>query len=413
MRKVSQPSQEGTTKLPTKHVKGFKFRIYPTEEQKILFAKTFGCCRYVWNRALHEAMEEYKHYLALKDTNPSNTLPKPILSGFEFCSRLTSYKQDPNCLWLNEVSAVSLQQTMLHLGTAFSRFFKERIGYPNSKKRTNRQSFTMMTTGFRFKEGKLYIAKSNEPLEVLWSRELPSDPTSCTISMTPSGDYDISFVCEYFPKQTHGTGIIGIDLGLTDLVVTSEGTKIPNPKYTKQYENKLARLQRVHARKHKGSNNKDKARIKVAQQYQKIVNSRNDHLHKLSRILADENQVIGLEKLVVSNMVKNPKLSKSINDASWSTLTSQIQYKAVESQNCKIVYMDCWYPSSHICHVDQYRLEHKLSLKDRSWTCPQCGTTHDRDINAAINIRNEAILTIELNGANRPGHITLIADRPH
>lgn len=376
-------------------VKGFKYRIYPTVDQIELFNKTFGCVRYVYNRGLADAKREYEYYLAHKDTNPSNVLVKPILTGYEFCNRLITYKADINSLWLNEVNAVSLQQAMFHLGSAFSTFFKSRKGYPAFKNKTSIQSFTLMTTGFRFKENKLYIAKSKEPLNVKWSRELPSVSSSCVISKTPSGKYYISFTCEYTPVKTSGTGQTGIDLGLKDFLVSSDGIKIPNPKHLKNKEKHLKRVQQALSRKQKGSKNRIKARIKVAIAHEKIANTRNDFLHKLSTNLINENQVIGVEKLKVSNMVKNHKLAKSISDVAWSRFCTMLNYKSLASQNCTLVYMDTWYPSSHLCNIDGYLLEHKLKLSDRQWTCPQCGTLHDRDINAAKNILKVTLATVK------------------
>ncbi|EKD22673.1 MAG: hypothetical protein ACD_84C00014G0004 [uncultured bacterium] len=394
--------------------KGYKFEIYPNIEQKELLENTFGCCRFVWNKALDNAKKEYEFFLAHKDLNPSNIILKPNLSGYEFVNRLIKYKSDPETQWLNDVNSVALQQTMLHLGTAFSIFFKNRKGYPAFKKKHNRQSFSLMTNSFRFKGEQLFIAKSKDPLIVGFSRKLPSQPSSATISKSPTGRYYISFICEYIPTKTNGKGKIGIDLGLKDFLVTSDGIKIPNPKHLKKHEKRLKRLQQSLSKKRKGSKSRNKARIKVAKQYEVVSNCRNDFQHKLSRILVNENQVIGLEKLIVKNMVKNRKLSKAISDVAWGSFTSKLNYKAKESQNCKLVYMDCWYPSSHICNVDHIQLDRKLSLSERTWKCPHCNTIHDRDINAAINIRNEAILTIELfQLQTKAGHVTFLANRPH
>jgi putative transposase len=284
---------------------------------------------------------------------------------------------------------------MLHLGSAFSTFFKNRKGYPAFKSKHGKQSFSLMSFNLRFKEKELFIPKSKDPLRVKWSRELPNSPSSATINKTPSGKYFISFVCEYIPVKTNGTGQIGLDLGLKDFLVTSDGTKISNPKYLKNKERHLKRVQQALSRKKKGSKNRAKARIKVALVHEKIVNTRNDFLHKLSTNIINENQVIGVEKLKVSNMIKNHSLAKSISDVAWGRFCQMLNYKALASQNCSIVYMDTWYPSSHLCSVDGYLLEHKLKLSDRLWTCPQCGTVHDRDINAAKNILKVTLATVK------------------
>ena len=394
-------------------IKGYKFPFYPTADQIEQLNKTFGCCRYVWNKALFEVKTEFEYYKLHKDLNTIVPPVNPNVTGYGLVNRLLKYKHDPESLWLNEVSSVALQQTMLHLGTAFSTFFKNRKGFPNFKKRQNKQSFTLMKNSFRFKDGNLFIANTKDPINVVYSRDLPSDPSSATITKTASGNYYISFVCEYIPIKTNGKGIIGIDLGLTDFLVTSDGLKIPNPKNTKKYEDQLKRKQQSLSKKHKASKNRNKARIIVAKIHERISNCRNDFQHKLSRNLVNENQVIGLEKLIVKNMVKNHKLAKSISDAGWSSFTDKLNYKAIESQNCSLIYMDCWYPSSHICSDCDTKLDRKLSLSERQWICPQCGSVHDRDTNAAINIGNEAITQIEIFGIKPNQQIILLANSVH
>lgn len=370
--------------------KRYRFRIYPTEEQKQFLAKTFGCCRYVYNRALTDAKLEYENYLKQKEAGVVN-LTRPTTTGYDFVNKLHGYKTDPNSLWLNEAIAVALQQSMLHLGTTYSRFFKERKGYPRFKKKTNHESFSLMGNAFRLLGKDLYIARLKTNLKINWHRELPSTPSSLTITKTPSGKYFVSFVCEFEPKKTSGTKITGIDLGLSSYATLSDGMKIENPRYLKKYEKKLARAQRRLSRRVKGSKNRNKARIEVAKCHERISNCRQDHLHKLSRRLVNENQVIGLEALVPRNMVKNRHLAKPISDASWGTFKNLLLYKTVESQHCTVVIMDTWYPSSHICNHCGTKRESKLKLSQRSWTCDQCNTKHDRDINAAMNIRQEAI----------------------
>ena len=183
--------------------KGYKFRLYPTAEQRDLLERTFGCCRYVYNRALAEAREEYQKYLTLKESSSLVPLKKPDVSGYGFSAKLPQYKADPESSWLTEVSSVALVQSMLHLGTAFRRFFKEKKGYPHFKKKQNKQSFTLIAGyGFGFCDGVFTIPKCKTPLKVGFSRELPSAPSQCTISRTPSGKYYVSFLCEYSPEKT-------------------------------------------------------------------------------------------------------------------------------------------------------------------------------------------------------------------
>jgi putative transposase len=391
--------------------KGFKYPIYPTEDQKILLEKTFGCCRYVYNKGLAEAIKAYEDYkLATKCNFKVN---KPKVSGYDFVNKLIVYKHDPETPWLKEVNSVALQQSMIHLGSAFTKFFKTKKGYPKFKSKSNRQSFTLMKTSFRFKEKKLYIAKSDDLLKIGYSRKLPSEPSSAVISKTPTGKYYISFVCEYFPTKTNGQGKIGIDLGIKDFLVTNNGLKVPNPKNYNKCQHQLKRRQQSLSRKKKGSKNRNKARIVVAKQHERIANLRNDFLHKLSRKLVNENQVIGVETLKVANMVRNRKLAKSISDVAWSSFTTMLKYKAIESQNCTLVFMDSFFPSSHICSVDGEKLTRKLSLKERSWTCPVCNTLHDRDINAAKVIRDEAILTIALSKIPENKGTLVLANAKH
>lgn len=399
------------SKITKPFVKGYKFEIYPNKEQIELLEKTFGCCRFVWNKALAEAKQEHEFYIAHKDVNSIIPVLKPNVTGFGFVNKLTWYKANPEYQWLNEVNSVSLQQAMLHLGASYSEFFKKRKGYPKFKKKSNRQSFTLMNNSFRFKEGEFYIAKSKEPLEVKFSRALPSAPSSCVISKTPSGKYYVSFICEYFPEKTNGSGKIGIDLGLKDFLVDSNGNRFTNPKYLEHKQKKLARYQRALSRKQKGSQNRNKSRLKVAKLHEDITNARNDFLHKLSRKLVNENQVIGVEKLKVKNMVKNRRLAKAISSASWSRFCEMLNYKSRESQNCSIVYMDTYFPSTHTCNNTGLKLDYKLKLSQRTWKCPHCGEEHDRDLNAARNIRDEALVTMELHKVPDHSGIVLIANR--
>ena len=374
-------------------VKGFKFPIYPTEEQCILLEKTFGCCRFVYNKGLAEAKRDYESYLERKESLIG--LKAPGSSGYDLVKKLPLYKKNPDLQWLKEISAVALQQSMLHLGMAFTRFFREKKGYPKFKKKQHRQSFTLVGNSFSLKNKVFTITNSKEQIKIVFTRELPSQPSQATISRTPSGKYYVSFLCEYIPPILHGKGKIGVDLGLKDFLVTSDGVRITNPKYLSKYTKQLRRAQQLLSRRKKGSANRNKARLKVAKLHERVANCRKDFHHKLSRILVNENQVIGVEKLMVKNMVRNRRLSNAISDVSWSSFTSMLDYKSRESQNCSVVYMDTFFPSSHLCHKDKYRLTEKLQLNQRSWICPECGAEHDRDINAAINIRDEAIYAIE------------------
>jgi putative transposase len=389
----------------------YNFRIYPTEAQKILFINTFGCCRYVYNRLRNDIKAEYDAYKQSCETPGTIELKKPSVGAYDLVKRLTIIKAQGDAPWLNEVSSVALQQSVIHLADAFKNFFRDRKGYPDKKRDRGNQSFTLTKDAFRFKEGKLYVAKSEEPLEVLYSRELPSEPSSLTITKTPLGEYYISFVCEYMPVKTSGTKLIGIDLGLSSLITLSDGTKIANPYYYRKSERKLRRLQQTFSRKKKESKNRRKAHIALAKCHKRIKDRRLDQLHKLTRTLVNECQVIGLENLAVRYMIKNPKLSKSIQDASWSTLLKLLSYKAAESQHCNIVLVDRYYPSSHLCSVTGKHLGRKLDLKERSWHCPHCGQTHDRDVNAAVNIAREASRVYQSLTPEKPKGMIIMGDR--
>lgn len=210
--------------------KGFKFPIYPTTEQETLLNQTTGCCRYVWNRALAEAKHARDQYIQAQAFG-NNTINKLDVSGYSFVNKLPGYKSDPTSLWLADVSAVALQQTMLHLGQAYSRLFKQKNSFPQFKSKHGKQSFSLMKTAFRIEDDQFYIAKCTSPISVHWTRDLPSEPSSCTLSKSPTGQWHVSFVCKYFPAKTTGLGVIGIDLGLKDFAVLSTGEKVSNPRY--------------------------------------------------------------------------------------------------------------------------------------------------------------------------------------
>lgn len=377
--------------------KGFKFPIYPTTEQQGLINQTFGCCRYVWNKALGAAVHEYKQYLEMSKVTHQSRLIKPDVSGYGFVNRLPAMRTNPETPWLSNISSVALQQTMLHLGGAFTRFFKEKKGYPKFKKKHGKQSFSLMKTAFTLDQSGFFIAKCKTPIKVVFSRQLPSEPSSLTISRTATGKYYVSFICEYQPAKTSGHGRVGIDLGIKDFATLSTGEKITNPKHYLKAQKRVKRAQQALSRKQKGSSNRHKTRLSVAKIHERVRSTRMDFQHKLSRQLVNDNQVIAVEKLMVANMVKNRKLAKHISDASWSSFTNMLNYKAIESQHSTILYVSTWFPSSHLCSVTHERLNRKLSLSERAWDCPYCGQRHDRDVNAAINILQEAELNLALN----------------
>jgi putative transposase len=358
--------------------KSFKYRAYPTNEQINLLERTFGCVRYVWNHILDWRSKEYS--LNGNKINYSKTSAK-----------LTELKKETE--WLNDVSSVALQQTLRNQDSAFSNFFAKRSQYPNFKKKHSKQSFRLVSSGFSIKNGELYIAKCKEPLKLKWSRKLEGIPSSITVSKDCSGRYFVSFCSEveiYHLPKTDKT--IGLDLGLTDFVVTSDGEKIKPLKSLKKYESKLKTLQRRLSKKKKYSKNRNKARLKVAKLHAKIADCRNDFLHKLSTRIVNENQVISIEDLNVVGLLKNRKLSKAIADASWSEFIRQLEYKA-DWYGRTIAKCSPWYPSSQICSGCGVKTG-KKPLHIRYWICPDCGANHDRDINAAININTVGLAEI-------------------
>jgi len=372
----------------TKITKGYKFRIYPNKEQCDLLVRSFGHTRFIYNQLLAKAINDYNTH------KENNTLVKPDVSGYSFVKQLPALKAEYS--WLYEVSAVALQQKALDLGRAFTNFFnnlkKNKISYPRFKKKSSRQSFTLMKTGFQIKDNALYIVRSNSPIKVNWSRDLPSDPSSCTISKDPDGSYYVSFICEVDPHLTYGTKQTGVDLGITDFAILSDGERIANNKFLINALKALKRAQQSLSRKTKGSKNRNKAILKVAKLHKKVVNQRNDFLHKLSRRLVNENQVLAIESLNVSGMIRNRHLARSISDVGWSRFVDYLSYKAIESHHCSILMMHKFYPSSKLCSVCHTKYE-GLKLSERVWTCVACHTTHDRDLNASMNIRDKGLAT--------------------
>jgi putative transposase len=352
--------------------KAFKYRFYPTVAQQEMLAKTFGCVRVVYNHLLDWRGKEYSlHGNKINYTKTS--------------AKLTELKQDGKYKWLNDVSSVALQQALRNQDRAFSNFFNNRAKYPNFKRKGNNQSFNLMGSAFRVKDGQVYIAKSSEPLNIKWSRQLLGKVGSLTISKDCANRYFVSFCASEVEIESKPIveKTVGIDLGLTDFAITSDGKKFKPLKALLKYQNRLAKAQRQLAKKIKGGNNRNKARIKVSRIHNKITDSRKDFLHKLSTKLINENQVICLEDLNVAGMVKNHKLAKHISDASWSEFVRQLEYKA-SWYGKAISKVSPWYPSSQICS-DCGHNSGKKPLDVRKWDCI-CGVTHDRDINASKNI---------------------------
>lgn len=362
-------------------LKAYKYRIYPNKQQEKQIQKTFGCCRFVYNQTLAYRKEKYeKNKESMSKIDCNNYVNQVLKKEYE---------------WLKEVDKFALTNSVYNMDFAYQKFFKEHTGYPKFKtKRNHKQSYKT-----NFTKNNIEVSFDNKKIKLpklKWAkakvhRELNGKIKSATISQNPSGKYYVSILVETecIPMDSIGS-VIGIDLGIKDLLITSDGKKKENPKYIKKYESKLAKEQRKLSHKKKGSNNWNKQRIKIARVYEKIHNTRIDNLHKISRKLISENQVIISEDLAVSNMVKNHNLAKAIYDASWYELTRQLQYKA-DWNNRQYIKIGRFTKSSQPCHVCGYINSDTKDLSVRKWTCPQCGTTHDRDVNAAINILNEGL----------------------
>ena len=372
-----------------KQLRGFKFRFYPTDSQRLELAQTFGCVRFVYNWAL--ALRTNSYY----QDNES-------LSYTDTSNALTKLKKDPEKPWLKKVSSVPLQQGLRHLNTAFQNFFKGKTKYPKFKKKSNRQSAHYAPNAFKWKDNQLTLAKMDQPLKIRFHRHFEGEPKSVTISVDPSNRYFVSFLVEEELEQWNkSSGQIGIDLGIKDVMVTSKGFASGNPKHYQKYQERLKTLQRRLAKKkrrdpasptgarecsprQKGSNNRYKARLKVAKLQAKIADCRQDFLHKLTTQLVRENQAIYTETLAVKNMMANHKLAKAIADCGWGEALRQLQYKC-KWHDRMLVAIDRWFPSSKRCNPCGHILD-KLPLNIREWICPSCNSLNLRDENAAKNI---------------------------
>ena len=317
---------------------------------------------------------------------------------------LTAMKATGQLAWLNEVSSVPLQQAIRHQQVAFSHFYAKRARYPRFKSRNGRQSAEYTRSGFRYRDGQLRLAKMDAPLKFAWSwpdiDPATIDPTTVTVSRDPCGRWYVSFAVDVpDPVPLPATGsAAGVDLGIKDFAVTSDGEKIPNPRHLERKARNLARYQRRMARCRNGSANREKARAKVARAHRKVRASRADFLHKASARLVRDHDVIAVEDLAVKNMVRNHSLARAISDCGWGEFRRMLEYKA-ERAGRRVIPAGRWYPSSKTCSACGYLLA-TLTLETRHWTCPSCGTRHDRDINAAKNILAAGLAVA---GGN-PGH---------
>jgi putative transposase len=353
--------------------KAYRFRLYPNRKQTELLAKHFGCSRFVYNYFLNQRKEQYR--LTGKSDN-----------FYAQCKTLTTLKKQEETAWLKEVNAQTLQFAIRSLESAYTNFFKKRAKFPNFKSKHSKNSFTVPQSA-SIAGGRLFIPKFNEGIKCRVHREIKGKIGKVTITKTSSGKYFVSvFTEEEYVTPLKKTGkSIGVDMGLKNLLITSDGETFNNNRYTRKYECKLAKAQQHLSRKKKGSRGFENQKLKVARLHEKISNSRADYLHKCSISLVRRYDTICIEDLNVKGMTKNHRLSKSITDASWGKFITMLTYKT-EWYGKKIVKVDRYFPSSQTCNVCGYVNKQTKDLSVREWECPHCHTHHDRDINAAINI---------------------------
>jgi len=357
-------------------LKAYKYRIYPNNAQVEFFAKTFGCCRFVWNKMLDEKLHAYKK----KERIP----------------RITPAKYKEEFQFLKEVDSFALVAVQNHIENAFRNHFKNRKHFklPKFKKKKDKQSYTTYnvhnSVRVDFEKGLLYLPKLREGVKIELHRRFEGKIKSVTVSRTQDGKYYASILVETANPRNKfvepKSKACGIDLGLEHFVtVTNDfgSYKVEHPKYLRKGEERIKRLQRSISRKQKGSKNYEKDRLRLAKQHSYITNARNDFLHKLSKAIIDENQVVVVEDINVKGLLRS-RLAKSITDSGWSRFVSYLKYKA-EWYGRTFIQVDRFFPSSKLCHCCGYKKE-DLALNERTWCCPSCGATHDRDVNASINL---------------------------
>ncbi|MFF8845716.1 RNA-guided endonuclease InsQ/TnpB family protein [Streptomyces sp. NPDC015127] len=400
--RVATPLKSRTEEAGTQQ-RVYRFRFYPTASQAEQLERTFGACRWVYNEGLAlraRAWEQHRVSLGFAET----------------CRALTGWRRAEGTSWLREVSSTVLQQALRHLEGAFSRFFRGAARYPKPKrKRRSRDSATYVRTGFRWVEdperpgtGSVTLAKQGEPLDVRWSRPLPGGqvPVKLTVTRDRGGRYFLSVLVEerieplpavFLPGGCEPKAV-GLDLGLATLVTMDDGSKLEHPRLLRKYADELARRQRELHRKEKGSKNRGKARERIARLYALISDARRDALDQLTTRLVRENQVLVVEDLPVANLLRSApgkgrrrkaKLNQSITDAAWGELLRQLRYKCAWYGRTLVI-VDRFFPSTRrcsSCHAKGPRLD----VSAREWTCQECGVVHDRDVNAAVNLRDEGM----------------------
>ncbi|MEV0050520.1 RNA-guided endonuclease TnpB family protein [Saccharopolyspora shandongensis] len=370
--------------------RAYKYRFYPAEEQAAELSRTFGCVREVYNLALDARTRAW--FTEQRRVNYNET-----------SAMLTVWKKTDELAFLSKVSSVPLQQCLRHLQSAFTAFFDKRARYLRFKSRKrSRASAEYTKSAFTWRDGQLTLAKMREPLNVVWSRPLPegAEPSTVTVSRDAAGRWFVSILVETSTTHHIPSGnAVGVDAGIASLVTLSTGEKVTNPRHECRDRARLAKAQRELARKAKGSNNRAKACRKVARVHVRITDRRRDHLHKLTTRLVRENQTVVIEDLTVRNMVKNHTLARAISDAGWREFRTMLEYKA-RWYGREVIVVDRWFPSSKLCSACDALVE-KMPLHVRTWTC-DCGTTHDRDVNAAKNVLAAGLAAAACGAGVRP-----------
>lgn len=354
----------------------YQYKLKPTKEQRILLAKHCGAMRFVWNRYLNQRVEIYRN-------------ENRCIGYYDQCKDITLLKKQDEFKWLREINAQSIQQCLDQLDTAFGRFFKKKAKFPNFKNKSNGGSFVIPQYVF-LKDNKIYFPKFKEGIKLILHRKFECEKICyCTIKKRNDDYYAfISVQKDIQPLEKTGA-IVGIDLGIKDIVITSDGKKFDNPKALERYEKRLQHYQKKLSRQIKGSKGREKTRKHLSRVHEKISNLRNNAIHNITTQLVRENDVIVMEDLNVEGMLKNHHLAKAIVNVSFSRIKRQLEYKC-QWYGKKLIKIDRWFPSSKTCNCCGYINNH-LTLNDRVWECPQCASKIDRDINAAKNIRDEGL----------------------
>ncbi len=364
-----------------------KVPLYPTTEQVELLAQHFGCARWWWNFALNKSIETYKETGFGLGRSALNSL-LPLL------------KKDEETLWLGECYSQVLQAVTLNLTAAYRNFFEGKARFPRFKSKHGKQSI-QFPQGVKVESRAVKLPKIGS-VKTKLHRSIEGKIKTVTVTLDPSGKYFASILTEVegeLPKSRADGRVVGVDLGLTHFAIVSDGSKVSkydNPRHQRKHEKNLKRKQQKLSRKQKGSNSRNKYRKFVAKVHERVSNSRKDFLHKLTRKLVNENQVVVVENLHVKGMVHNHNLAKAISDAGWGMFTNFLAYK-LEQKGGKLLEIDRWFPSSKLCS-NCYHSCDELPLNVREWTCSHCGTHHDRDGNAATNIRAEGIRMLQADG---------------